>query len=631
MKYKNIKLSGLDQNNEFEKDLIRGVGELAEATGLKLSGAKNSVTVNAKKGSCLSVKLEGGKIELVYPSKVGFFRALSFVPAVIGGGDAVYEEATRADDMLCYMGDMSRNAVYNLPSAKRMIRYLALMGYTSLMLYTEDTYEIPEYPYFGHMRGRFTKEELKEIDDYAFMFGIEVIPCVQALAHLTTALRWPDFRGYKDTDDILMVGNEKTYKFVEAILKTCRECFRSDRINLGMDEAHMLGRGNYLTQHGYRPAPELMLEHLDRVVALCEQYNYHPMIWSDMFFRMAFGGAYRVSEGEIPPEIIARVPKNLTLIYWDYYSLDSGIFTHMVDCHLKFNNPIAFAGGAWKWYGFAPHNRFSIVSTEMQLDVCRDKGIKNMIVTAWGDNGAEASQFVPLPVLLYFAEHEYAGRKDNEWLEKRAMECFGIGYEALLTLDSPNELEGITLEAGRPLNPSRYLLFNDPLEGLMDMHLDPEHAPADFAKNAEKLRQYVKNKDFGYMYDTLAALCDLLAIKCDFSIRLRKAYLAKDNEALAKINAEIPEIIKRLDTFTKKLRFQWYHENKTFGLTNTELRLGGLKERLNSVKLRIDGYLNGKYEKIEELEQPVLSISGKKEPEYISYQSWLLNSTVGVM
>ena len=74
MKYKNIKLSGLDQNNEFEKDLIRGVGELAEATGLKLSGAKNSVTVNAKKGSCLSVKLEGGKIELVYPSKVGFFR-----------------------------------------------------------------------------------------------------------------------------------------------------------------------------------------------------------------------------------------------------------------------------------------------------------------------------------------------------------------------------------------------------------------------------------------------------------------------------------------------------------------------------------------------------------------------------
>jgi len=43
------------------------------------------------------------------------------------------------------------------------------MSYDSLMLYTEDTFELPGYPYFGHMRGRFSKEELKEIDDYAYI------------------------------------------------------------------------------------------------------------------------------------------------------------------------------------------------------------------------------------------------------------------------------------------------------------------------------------------------------------------------------------------------------------------------------------------------------------------------------
>ena len=47
-------------------------------------------------------------------------------------------------------------------------------------------------------------------------------------------------------------------------------------------------------------------------------------------------------------------------------------------------------------------------------------------------------------------------------------ECFDIGFEALMTLDAPNELPGITLEAGHPLNPSRYLIYNDPLEGLLD-------------------------------------------------------------------------------------------------------------------------------------------------------------------
>lgn len=44
-------------------------------------------------------------------------------------------------------------------------------------LYTEDTYKIDGEPFFGYLRGGYTQEHLKEIDDYAFNLGIEVIPC----------------------------------------------------------------------------------------------------------------------------------------------------------------------------------------------------------------------------------------------------------------------------------------------------------------------------------------------------------------------------------------------------------------------------------------------------------------------
>lgn len=619
-----IRLTGVSEK------LATGAAELLPALGLRLEADGNTEVI-AERDERISVKRSDRGICITYPTDVGFYRALSFLPSVLKGGEDVIGSDEKNSDMLCYMADMSRDAVYNLKSAKRMIRYLALMGFNSLMLYTEDTYTIPEYPYFGHMRGRFSKEELKEIDDYAFMFGIEVIPCVQTLAHLSTALRWPDFRGYKDTDDILLVGNEKTYAFVEAVLKTMRECFRSNKINLGMDEAHMLGRGNYLAQNGYTPAHELMLEHLDRVVKLCVKYGYEPMIWSDMFFRMAFNGRYRVSEGEISSEIIAKVPKELTLIYWDYYSLEPQIFTHMLECHKKFNNSVAFAGGAWKWSGFAPHNRFSLMSTEMQLDICKKMKIDNMIVTAWGDNGGEASQFAPLPVLLYFAENGYGESLSKDWLEKRSEACFGIGYTELLELDAPNELDGISVESGKLCNPARYLLYNDPLEGLMDLHLDPASAPSCFAANAERLKKYSSHPDFGYMYDTLSALCDLLSMKCDLSIRTRPAYLDGNKEKLSSISAEIPVIIEKLNAFIEKYRHQWYLENKTFGFSNQEIRLGGLRERLYSLKARLDGYLSGEYQRIEELEQPVLSVTGRKEPEYINYQSWLLTATVGVM
>jgi hypothetical protein len=155
------------------------------------------------------------------------------------------------------------------------------------------------------------------------------------------------------------------------------------------------------------------------------------MIWSDMFFRMAFNGVYRVREGEIAQDIIDRVPEKLILIYWDYYSLDKQIFSHMVDCHLKFKNQVMFAGGAWKLYGFAPHNRFSLVSTELQLDICEERGLDNVIVTAWGDNGGEASQFCVMPSMIYYAERAYSDDASEAALDARCKACFGIGLTSL--------------------------------------------------------------------------------------------------------------------------------------------------------------------------------------------------------
>ena len=64
-------------------------------------------------------------------------------------------------ERLGLMLDMSRNSVMNVPALKEYISLLAEMGYNALMLYTEDTYEIPGEPYFGHFRGRYSLQEMK--------------------------------------------------------------------------------------------------------------------------------------------------------------------------------------------------------------------------------------------------------------------------------------------------------------------------------------------------------------------------------------------------------------------------------------------------------------------------------------
>ena len=106
------------------------------------------------------------------------------------------------------MLDMSRNAVMKPEQVKKFAAIIKKMGYNMIQLYTEDTYEIPEEPYFGYLRGRYSMAELKDIVAYCNSIGVEIIPCIQTLAHLNTIFRWEPFGNAHDTADILLVDED---------------------------------------------------------------------------------------------------------------------------------------------------------------------------------------------------------------------------------------------------------------------------------------------------------------------------------------------------------------------------------------------------------------------------------------
>ena len=613
---KTIHVSGFSPRQRAALD------ELASQLGLLVTD-RDGILVKAQPGDALSLTATDGNVLIMYQREHELFRALSYLPSFLETRVEIREHSKM--DTLCYMADNSRNSVMTVDAVKRLVRHLALMGYDSLMLYTEDTFDLPGYPYFGHMRGKYTEQELRAIDDYADLFGIEVIPCVQTLAHLETALRWPEFGDVKDTAGILLVGEERTYDLITAILRQCRKCFRSKRINIGMDEAHMLGRGTYLQKNGYRDAPEIMLEHLARVVEICKEFDFAPMIWSDMFFQMAFG-KYNVREGWIPQEIIDRVPPEVTLIYWDYYTMDPALAGHMQDCHLKFHNPVAFAGGAWRWSGFGAHNAFSIESTRVQLDACEERGIGTVLATAWSIPGSDGSQFSVLASTLYYAERRYAaGKIDNVRLNQRALACTETSFDDLMKFDLPDLLPGLTpAECWHPMGVCRYLLYNDPLERLMDSHLHSEENARLFAEHADALFGMVDHPTLGYAYEVLAKLCRILTLKCDLGSRLCRAYRAEDSATMQHIATdEIPQVIEWLDDFILALRRQWYIESKPFGFTTQDYRLGGLRERLRSTADRIHAYLGGEIQKIDELEIDPLPLKLGQEGQYLHTYGWL--------
>ncbi|HAY96731.1 MAG TPA: beta-N-acetylhexosaminidase, partial [Ruminococcaceae bacterium] len=129
------------------------------------------------------------------------------------------------------MIDCSRNAVMSVPTLKRWIDITASLGYNMLMLYTEDTYEVDNQPYFGYLRGRYSQKELREIDDYAFEHGMELIPAIQTLAHLKSIFRWPAYIGINDCEDILLAGDENTYKLIDDIFASLEKTLRTRIVN----------------------------------------------------------------------------------------------------------------------------------------------------------------------------------------------------------------------------------------------------------------------------------------------------------------------------------------------------------------------------------------------------------------
>ena len=488
---------------------------------------------------------------------------------------------------------------------------MALMGLNTMQLYTEDMYTLDERPYFGYMRGRYTDEELKAVDDRAYALGIEVIPCIQTLAHLATVLRWDAFRPLVDCNDIMMAGEDSTYEFVTEMIAKMRRCFRSRHINIGMDEAFMIGLGNYMKKHGLRPRTDIMCEHIARVQTICDKYDFKPMMWSDMFFHLAQGG---YNEATIPEEVIEKVPEGVSLVYWEYYVTDQETYARVMSQHKQFRNPIVFAGCAWKWNGLLPELKHSLSVSRMALAECIHHDIRDVFATAWGDDGAECPLFVVLPVLQLYAEFDYSGGAvTDEQLRERFAACTGGNLEDFLLLDKPNRTTENQPAIG--LNPTKYLLYQDILQGLFDRHVDEETFPAFFAGVRDELRAAgERNPQYRYLFEYEAALCDLLADKCTAGIAIRRAYLENDRETLERYATEwLPMIDEELRGFTDLFYDGWMRENKAFGFDTIDLRLGGLHNRLITAEKRLLAYLSGEVDRLEELEEPRLFFDNRAD------------------
>ena len=601
------------------QELQIGIKVLEKRLGYIISEEGIPVTV---KQASEGIRVYGDKsgAVILYQEQVQFFRALGLLLEHLKSEEPFDISESPNFKTIGTMVDVSRNAVLTVESVKTLLETIAIMGMNMFMLYTEDTYEMEKYPYFGYMRGRYTYEELKELDDYADALGIEMSPCIQTLGHLFAALKWDACSTLRDTDDILLVDDEQTYQFIEDMIRAASKPFRSKKIHIGMDEAYGIGLGSYLSKHGYRPTFDLMCEHLERVKGIAAKYDLEPIIWSDMFFQAASSQhSYYDTEVVFTEELVEKVPKDVMLAYWDYQHESQEHYEKMIQKHRGLGNDLLFAGAVLTWIGMAVNYDITFVAATAALRACKAQKVDKVIATMWGDDGAETNYFSALLGLQLYAEYAYQSEEvTDELLAKRFMACTGESMGDFLAI---SKLDCIATHEGEKVtdtsNPSKYLLFQDVLIGLFDRHVEHVDIAAYYTEIAEELKTARERAgEFQFVFDVPLALANALKVKSDIGVRVTKAYRGKDLKTLQRcVDVEIPKIQELVLELRDTHRTQWLKTYKPFGWEVLDIRYGGVVSRLDTAIYRLKQYLNGEIAEIPELEERRLGFDMESRPK----------------
>ena len=583
----NKKSAGADLSKALETLSVR-----YPALDPKAEGATEIVFEKSEDESVCAVAKKNGKIVISY-GKLNM--ALRMVGAVLSGTMADGSENCPFK-MLGIMLDCSRDAVMTVDHLKSYLDRLAILGYNMVMLYTEETYELPGEPMFGFMRGAYTKAEIREIDDHAARLGIEIIPCIQALAHLEQIFRWKEYAEINDCNGILLVDEPKTYALIEKMLEFWKSAVRSRRIHLGMDEAHGLGTGKYAKLHGKKSAFDVINSHLKKVCALCEKHGLTPMIWSDMYFRIGSkNNDYYDLESQPSKKVIKGIPKGLQLVYWDYYHDDKDFYSKFIEKHREIAGDPLMGSGVWTWNKFWYDHVYTKCTVVPCLEACREAKLDEVFFTMWGDNGGFCDYDSAMAGLAFSAELSFTGKADPKALEKRVAGLFnGASYKAITAL-------GDLMPYMIPL-----FLFDDPImlmyaKSMKDNKDDIKpyakggvYNYATMGKEFKRVLAILKKARKGDAGDMklAAALAEAIAAKHAWAEAAFAASEQKDMRAAIKKALPLAKAYqKAFKAFYKAFRAMWHANNKPFGLESIQIRLGGQLLRSEELVTRLEDFL----------------------------------------
>lgn len=572
------------------------------------NGDAQQLTVDCQQGApgiCLTRTGNTGTI--TFGTQSDLMHAVALYSGLVKEEHDFEIKQTTHFDSLIAMLDVARNGVPTVEMLKTYIRKIASMGYTELWLYLEDLFEVPEEPYFGQGRGRYSQADLHTVAVYGEQFGVTVVPAIQTLAHMHNALKWDAHHAVRDTNDTLLVDAPATKTFIQHLLQAATAPFLTNKIHIGMDEAYQLGRGGYLDQNGFTDQQTLILNQLKMVVEVTESLGLDPYMWSDLWFTFA-SPKHEMYDPDVhfSPEFKAQLPK-VGQVYWDYYHEDQATYLDRFKQHFELSDNVVFAGGIWTWSELAPNQSKMLATVEAGLSAAKKANVRQVIATMWFDDGAE----VPISAAWYglqaFAAYQYHDDvtqatidQDFELINNESPAF----YKDLEQFD--NFTGGINVDSD---NVSKIVLYEDLLLQRYEFNLKSIDLVGQWQALAAKMgaaKLTAANQLTAQYYQILAQTLIAKTNALKTVTGLRTGGIQAGTTAIEQIKL-FQQALRQLSKVSRQI---WHQQRRGNGYEVIDLRLGAQMTRADTVIWRITEWQAGR-DALLELQAPVLQMDKK--------------------
>jgi hypothetical protein len=457
-------------------------GEASDrAIVLKRTGAVDPLPIpgdqaGSKSREAYSLKVSPNGVELRAASSAGLFYGAQTVCQLARGNaaEAVLPEVEIHDwPSLPYRGvmiDMSHGPLPTVEEVKRQLDFLARWKANQYYFYNEANIQLDGYPLLNR-RGRFSKDEVRQIVAYGRERHIDVIPCLELYGHLHDLFRVEKYSTLADVPHGTEFDprNPKAMALLSDWVNQFAQLFPSPFVHIGFDETFQIEIAAKESGGAANPA-KLFVQQLSNVAHLFMEHGKTVMAWGDIMVKY--------------PEIVSQLPPGLVAVAWEYDPGPEQHYEHWLGPLAAHHVPHIVATGVTSWNQIAPDFARSVENIDTFLASGRKSGAMGIMNTIWTDDAqmlmrmawpgiaygaAEGWQSTPIERRQFFSEYsrlmypptvapEVATALED--LTRSELEIQKVlGHDSMLTL------------WGNPFTPATYKKCADNAEALRQTRL----------------------------------------------------------------------------------------------------------------------------------------------------------------